>query len=103
MSLNKDMKVFNEEAIMIETHSRSRVSIRDSMDVSSESSGKRGLQDLNIKMKLPQVFNPILTQDTSRKYLPDLKGLKVSKANLAKPKKSVKPRMTSTNNVRDLN
>ena len=101
--LNLDMKVFDEEAIMLETNSKSRISMRDSMDVSSDSSGKRGLQDLNIKMKLPQVFKPILTQDTSRKYLPDLKGLKMNKANLAKPKKSVKTRMTSPTNVRELN
>ena len=53
--------------------------------MSSDSDSKhRGLQDLNTKMKLPQVFGPILTQDTSQKYLPDLKKLKMNKGSLSK-------------------
>ena len=72
--------------------------------MSSDSDSKhRGLQDLNTKMKLPQVFGPILTQDTSQKYLPDLKKLKMNKVSLSKPKKSVKTGMTEAVNLQVLN
>ena len=72
--------------------------------MSSNSDSKHGgLQDLNTKMKLPQVFGPILTQDTSQKYLPDLKKLKMNKVSLSKPKKSVKTGMSDAVNLQTLN
>ena len=56
----------------------------DSVEDSSDAGSKHGMSDLNMKVKLPQVFNPILTRDTSGKYLPDLKNVKMDRKSFSK-------------------
>ena len=77
----------------------------DSVEDSSDAGSKHGaMNDLNMKVKLPQVFNPILMRDTSGKYLPDLKNVKMDRKSFSKQKKSVKT--TGRNNqlnLRELN
>ena len=77
----------------------------DSVENSSEEGSKHGMMnDLSMNVKLPQVFNPILMRDTSGKYLPDLKNVKMDRKSFSKQKKSVKT--TGTNNalnIRELN
>ena len=77
----------------------------DSVENSSDEGSKHGMMnDLSMNVKLPQVFNPILMRDTSGKYLPDLKNVKMDRKSFSKQKKSVKT--TGTNNginIRELN